>query len=599
MSPRAIALDLVTEQKAFLDQVFARLPDAIVLIDADDRILSVNPEFTKIFGYAGEESFGRLLNDLIVPEELLVEEENLTSRARRGESVDVETVRKRKDGARLPVSMVGGPASIAGSRTVRYVIYRGIEDPTGDQDVAGLLTITDSLPIGISVLAPDGKTLNVNRLAPDRIGVAQEEVNDKGHLGQGCHPDDLDRILGERLTGLSKADSFQMEMRLLQTNGEYRWHLSQYNPFKDESGGIIRWYVTTIDSDDRKRAEQALQRTQFYLKEGQRLAHMGSWAFNAAGFNYWSPELFQVYGLDPAVKPPTVEEYLNLVHPADREFMQQGIQKMLADHLGFDFKKRIVRPDGQTRHIRCVGLPVGDGATFEGFVGTGMDITEQEQLLQKLQQSEHDLRTITDTIRQPIVVLAPDGTTLYANRVALQNSGLTTGEVNEGFLVRACHSDDFERMLGERNAGLSSGIPFDSEARLLRKNGQYRWQLLQYNPLKDEFGQIMRWYVTATDINDQKQTEERLRNENLILREEIDRSSMFEEIVGSSKPMRQLAKQVEKVAPSDSTVLILGETGTGKELFARAVHRRSRRATRAFVRVNCAAIPQSLIASEL
>jgi formate hydrogenlyase transcriptional activator len=272
---------------------------------------------------------------------------------------------------------------------------------------------------------------------------------------------------------------------------------------------------------------------------------------------------------------------------------------MLADHLGFDLKKRIVRPDGQTRHIRCVGLPVGDGATFEGFVGTGMDITEQEQLLQKLQQSERDLRTITDTIRQPIVVLAPDGSTLYANRVALQNSGLTTGEVNEGFLVRACHSDDFERMLGERNVGLSSGIPFDSEARLLRKNGQYRWQLLQYNPLKDEFGQIIRWYVTATDINDQKQTEERLRNENLILREEIDRSSMFEEIVGSSKPMRQLAKQVEKVAPSDSTVLILGETGTGKELFARAVHRRSRRATRAFVRVNCAAIPQSLIASEL
>jgi formate hydrogenlyase transcriptional activator len=105
--------------------------------------------------------------------------------------------------------------------------------------------------------------------------------------------------------------------------------------------------------------------------------------------------------------------------------------------------------------------------------------------------------------------------------------------------------------------------------------------------------------VTSTDINDQKRTEERLRSENLVLREEIDRTSMFEEIVGSSTPMRQLVKQVEKVAPSDSTVLILGETGTGKELIARALHRRSKRANRAFVRVNCAAIPQSLIASEL
>jgi formate hydrogenlyase transcriptional activator len=131
------------------------------------------------------------------------------------------------------------------------------------------------------------------------------------------------------------------------------------------------------------------------------------------------------------------------------------------------------------------------------------------------------------------------------------------------------------------------------------RGGQYRWGLIQYNPLKDERGQIIRWYSTGTDIDDRKRIEEQLRNENLVLREEIDRSSMFEEIVGSCKPMRQVLKQVEKVAPSDSTVLILGETGTGKELIARALHKRSKRATRAFVRVNCAAIPQSLIASEL
>src|SRR6201999_322380 len=137
------------------------------------------------------------------------------------------------------------------------------------------------------------------------------------------------------------------------------------------------------------------------------------------------------------------------------------------------------------------------------------------------------------------------------------------------------------------------------EMRSLTKSGQYRWQLVQYDSLKNEAGEIVRWYVTTTDINDQKRTEERLRNENLVLREEIDRTSMFEEIVGSGKPIRHLVKQVEKVAPSDSTVLILGETGTGKELIARALHRRSRRANRAFVRVNCAAIPQSLIASEL
>src|SRR6201982_3045256 len=227
-------------------------------------------------------------------------------------------------------------------------------------------------------------------------------------------------------------------------------------------------------------------------------------------------------------------------------------------------------------------------------------MTERTRAEQELRKSEADLRTITDTIRQPIGVESRDGTQLYVNRVALDNSGLTLDEViKEGFFARLCHPDDINRTRDKRRIGLLEGIPFDLETRLLHKSGQYRWYLMQYNALKDEGGQIIRWYVTATDIDDRKRMEEQLRNENLVLREEIARSSMFEEIVGSSKPMRQVLKHVEKVAPSDSTVLILGETGTGKELIARALHRRSKRANRPFIRVNCAAIPESLIASEL
>jgi formate hydrogenlyase transcriptional activator len=110
---------------------------------------------------------------------------------------------------------------------------------------------------------------------------------------------------------------------------------------------------------------------------------------------------------------------------------------------------------------------------------------------------------------------------------------------------------------------------------------------------------VIRWYATGTDIDDRVRAEERTRNENLALREQIDRDSMFEDIVGSSEALRKVLRQVDKLAASDSTVLILGETGTGKELIARAIHKRSRRAERAFIGVNCAAIPPSLIASEL
>jgi formate hydrogenlyase transcriptional activator len=151
----------------------------------------------------------------------------------------------------------------------------------------------------------------------------------------------------------------------------------------------------------------------------------------------------------------------------------------------------------------------------------------------------------------------------------------------------------------ERRAALGRGVPFEIEQRARRKDGQYRWFLIRYNPFRDEHGNLIRWYATGTDIDDRKHAEDRMRNETVALREEIVRSSMFEEIVGSSEALRKVLMQVSKVAPTDSTVLIQGETGTGKELIARAIHNRSKRANRAFIRVNCAAIPPSLIASEL
>jgi formate hydrogenlyase transcriptional activator len=153
------------------------------------------------------------------------------------------------------------------------------------------------------------------------------------------------------------------------------------------------------------------------------------------------------------------------------------------------------------------------------------------------------------------------------------------------------HPEDWARLQDERRAGLSRAMPFELEWRVRRRDGEYRWFLVRYHPLRDEEGRILRWYASGTDIDDRKRAEERVRNENLALREEIDRSSMFEEIVGSSSALKGVLAQVARVATTDSTVLILGETGTGKELVARAIHRRSGRSSRAFIRVNCAAIP--------
>ncbi len=216
----------------------------------------------------------------------------------------------------------------------------------------------------------------------------QEAPIDLATVRELIHPEDREsvfRTAEEAVLGGVRPDS---EHRVLRPDGEVRIVHSLGDLKRDASGRPYEMFGMVQDITDRKRAEEALQRTQFYLSEGQRLAHMGSWAFNAAGFDYWSSELFHIHGLDPTGKPPTVEGYLDLVHPEDRDSMQQEIQKMLAEHRGFDFTMRIVRPDGETRYVRCVGVPVFEEGVFKAFHGTTIDVTEHELLTQELRREQ-------------------------------------------------------------------------------------------------------------------------------------------------------------------------------------------------------------------
>ena len=289
------------------------------------------------------------------------------------------------------------------------------------------------------------------------------------------------------------------------------------------------------------------------------------------------------------------------VHPDDLPKLTEKWAEIVVSGKGGAFEGRLRRRDGVFRWFLARFEPVRNGAgEIVRWYGTSTDIDALKQAEAKLREDERALRRITDAIPQTIVVQDPDGLTVYANQAVLDYTGLTMEDVlTSDFRERIFHPEDLKRVGEQRRAALARGLPFEVEQRALRKDGQYRWFLIRYNPFRDEQGRLVRWYATGTDIDDRKRAEDRTRNENVALREEIVRSSMFEEIVGSSDTLRTVLNQIAKVAPTDSTVLIHGETGTGKELIARAIHNRSRRANRAFIRVNCAAIPQSLIASEL
>ncbi|HYX70028.1 MAG TPA: sigma 54-interacting transcriptional regulator [Terriglobales bacterium] len=336
-----------------------------------------------------------------------------------------------------------------------------------------LRAMIDAIPALVWSCLPDGAAEFVNRRWLEYTGLTEEQL-----LGWGwkaaVHPEDLGTLMDTWIRLLATGEAGQAEARFRRADGEYRWFLLQAEAVRDERGRVIRWYGTTIDIEDLKRAEKRNQ--------------------------------------------------------GDRQ----------------------------------------------------------------------QIRSILDAMPQFVVVLAPDGTVLYANQAVLDYTGLTMAEAKgEAFRFRVFHAEDVARIEEERQQALRRGTPFELEQRARRKDGEYRWFLVHYKPLLDEHGRALRWYASGIDIHDHKLAEEQARNETLALREEIDRTSMFEEIVGSSAVLRNVLSQVSKVARADSTVLILGETGTGKELIARAIHRRSSRATRAFIRVNCSAIPTSLIASEL
>jgi len=243
-------------------------------------------------------------------------------------------------------------------------------------------------------------------------------------------------------------------------------------------------------------------------------------------------------------------------------------------------------------------LAINGRRLFTGFI---RDITERKRAEEKIRQSEMELRQILDFAPQYLAVLGPDRDRdrLFVNKAMLNYFGFTLEEWRSCHRRKYYHPDDWERVASETQSEFLSCLPHEYEARFLRKDGQYRWFLIRWSPLRDEQGRVTHWYTAATDIQDRKEAEQRLQDENVALREEIDKASMFEEIVGISPALHAVLSRVSKVAPTDSTVLVTGETGTGKELVARAIHRRSHRSSRAFVSVNCAAIPRDLIASEL
>ena len=593
-------------------------------------------------------------------------------------------------------------------------------------------------------------------------GVKPDEDTSNFELWFGrTHPEDRKRMLDLFERSKNQKTDYEADYRIVLPDGAVKHIHTNGHPVLNDSGDVVEFVGTNMEITERKHAEEALWRSEGYLADARRLAHIGVWARNVGSSNsvYRSQEIYRLFGFDPESGLPSDQAFYRRIHPEDRDKVSiKAFHERTPKGADFDLEFRVVLPDGGIKYIRSAGHPVRDmsGEVTE-YIGISMDVTERkraedelraseyrhrhifqanyvsiweedwslvkaaiddlkaqgirdfrqyveahpefvrqtiamvkvldvneatvrlfgaqrkEQLLssfdrifasqaedffaeelvaiadgqtsfetetvlrtlqgdeiavlftitfpqpstletvlvsiiditqrkqaeEKIREQEIELRQILDAAPLQFVVLGSDGSRLYVNQFSRDFRGCTLEEYQKHDFREHVHPDDAERFARERKRAMSTASPLEIEARLARHDGKYRWFLFRYKPLKDQRGRLTRWVVLLIDIDDRKQSEEKLQHENVVLREEIDKASMFERIVGTSPALQTVLSRVSKVAATDSSVLITGETGTGKELVARAIHRRSKRSSGPFISMNCAAIPRDLIPSEL
>ena len=434
--------------------------------------------------------------------------------------------------------------------------------------------------------------LRIFGLEPEEALPTREEVFRR------IHPDDSERVNQNfEMTVREKVDTSD-EFRIVRADGAVTNVQVTRHPVLNNAREVVKLFGTAVDITERKRAEEELRESETRFRTF--VDHAGDALF--------------VYDLEQRTVVDVNREACESLGYTRQEIIDNTPLAFHPDSYQADMESVAERAArGETVsdthwHRRK------DGTVFPVEVRTSRvlyggrqfllmvarDISDRLRAEEAVRQSEKQLREVVESIPAIAWTNSPDGSMEFVNKRWQEYTGMAPEKAVGFGWKEAFHVKDLDRYGDKRLASLRSGEPIEDEVRIRAGGtGEYRWFIYRAVPLRDEQGNIIRWYGTATDIQDRKRAEERVQVENIVLREEIDKASMFEEVVGASPALQTVLSAVSKVAPTDSTVLLTGQTGTGKELIARAIHKKSERRARAFISVNCAAIPQSLIASEL
>src|SRR6266851_5639522 len=498
-------------------------------------------------------------------------------------------------------------------------------------------SVFENSAIGVALTDQNGRFLATNHVYQTILGYTEEELRALCFLDV-THEDYREAnwaLITELLDG--KRRQFQIEKKYRRKDGSSIW-VSNNVSLVPGTERVPRFIMAlSEDITQGKRAEETLQRSEGYLAEAQKLTHTGSWAVRVPQMenaqreagqllavlprfswnaSYWSREMYLIFGLDPGPTPPSYMEVVRRLDPEDARCNTPVVEQAIRDRTDFETDYRLLLPNGPAKYIHVVGHPVvnASGDVIE-LVGTAMDVTERKRAEDALRENEAfllDAQRLTRTcswrheVLSDKVTVSPEGLLMYGIEPKDDAS-------SADFYFRRMHPKDRPEVEQAYAAALLGKTEFAADFRLVLPDGTIKNTRSIGHPILDERGDVVEFVGASIDVTEHhraradleeafeeiKRLKDQLQNENVVLREQIDQAFMFEEIVGASSALQGVLSRLMKVAPTDSSVLVSGETGTGKELVARAIHKRSRRSQRAFVSVNCAALAPSLFSSEL